>query len=270
MSLRPHRPRKRFGQHFLHDPHVIRRIIEALDPRPGYRIIEIGPGRGALTGPLLETPGLENLEVIEIDRDLAGELEQRYLAAGRLTVHCMDVLRFDFRAGDNRPIRLLGNLPYNISTPLLFHLLDYLDCIDVMVVMLQKEVAERICAEPGKRDYGRLSVNVQAVCNVESLFDVGKGAFSPPPRVDSAVIRLRPAESATQRIHDRKLFQQLVRTCFSHRRKTLRNSLKGLLNSSAIEAEGIGPDQRPEELSVDAFTRLANRLHEQTRKATAR
>ncbi len=259
MSRYPHRPRKRFGQHFLHDPCVIRRIIEALEPQPDDRIIEIGPGRGALTGPLLETVAV--LEVIEIDRDLARDLEEHYRDTGKLTVHCRDVLSFDFCSGDNRPVRLIGNLPYNISTPLLFHLLDHLGCIEIMVIMLQKEVADRICAEPGGREYGRLSVNIQACCDVESLFTVGRGAFSPAPNVDSSVIRLRPAGDKAPLIADRQQFRHLVRTCFSRRRKTLRNSLKGLLNEEDIKAEGIAPDVRPEELPVEAFARLANRLH---------
>lgn len=263
MSRHPHRPRKRFGQHFLHDPHIIRRIIEALEPAPGNRIIEIGPGRGALTGPLLET--VEALEVIEIDRDLARNLEEHYRDTGKLTVHCLDVLGFDFHSGDNRPIRLVGNLPYNISTPLLFHLLDNLSCIEVMVIMLQKEVADRICAGPGGKEYGRLSVNVQACCEVESLFTVGRGAFTPSPKVDSSVIRLWPAGESAPLITDRRQFQHLVRTCFSRRRKTLRNCLKGLLNEEEIQAEGIVPDIRPEELPVEAFARLANRLYKKTK-----
>lgn len=260
MSRYPHRPRKRFGQHFLHDPHIIRRIIDALEPQPGNRIIEIGPGRGALTGPLLKT--VESLEVIEIDRDLARNLEEHYRDTGKLTVHCLDVLRFDFLSGDDRPIRLVGNLPYNISTPLLFHLLNNLSCIEVMIIMLQKEVAERICAGPGSKVYGRLSVNVQACCDVELLFTVGSSAFTPCPKVDSSVIRLQPAGDEAPRISDRQQFQHLVRTCFSRRRKTLRNSLKGLLSAAEIKAEGIAPDIRPEELPVEAFARLANRLYE--------
>ncbi|MEX2524162.1 MAG: 16S rRNA (adenine(1518)-N(6)/adenine(1519)-N(6))-dimethyltransferase RsmA [Gammaproteobacteria bacterium] len=266
MSRSPqHRPRKRFGQHFLHDPHIIRRIIEALEPQPENRIIEIGPGRGALTGPLLET--VEALEVIEIDRDLARMLEEDYRDTGKLTVHCLDVLGFDFCSGDARAIRLVGNLPYNISTPLLFHLLDNLSCIEIMIIMLQKEVADRICAGPGNKEYGRLSVNVQAVCEVESLFTVGRGAFTPSPKVDSSVIRLRPAGDKAPLIADRQQFQHLVRTCFSRRRKTLRNCLKGLLDDEQIRAEGIAPDIRPEELPVEAFARLANRLHDRVKSA---
>jgi len=260
MSRLTHRPRKRFGQHFLHDPRIIRRIVEALEADPGDRVIEIGPGRGALTGPLLKK--VEALEVIEIDRDLARSLEECYRDTGKLTVHCLDVLQFDFCSGNHQSVRLVGNLPYNISTPLLFHLLDHLTCIKVMLIMLQKEVADRICAGPGSKEYGRLSVNIQARCEVESLFPVGRAAFSPSPRVDSSVIRLRPGGNKMVKIANQRRFQQLVRTCFSRRRKTLRNSLKGLLNDEEIETEGIAPNLRPEELSVEAFTKLANRLYE--------
>lgn len=255
MPATPHRPRKRFGQHFLHDRTVIRRIIDALQPAADARVIEIGPGRGALTGPLLEI--LPVLEVVEIDRDLADALEQGFGDSGRLTVHRGDVLRFDFCAHGAAPVRVVGNLPYNISTPLLFHLLDQLDCIEVMVLMLQKEVARRICAESGSRDYGRLSVMIQASCRVEELFDVGRGAFTPAPRVDSAVIRLRPHTGDGPDIGDRQEFARLVRTAFSQRRKTLRNSLKGLRDEDDIRAAGVDPDARPETLPVEAFARLA-------------
>jgi len=257
MPATPHRPRKRFGQHFLHDRNVIQRIIEALEPAAGSRVIEIGPGRGALTGPLLEV--LPTLEVVEIDRDLADILEQSFGDSGRLTVHRGNVLKFDFCAGGATPVRVVGNLPYNISTPLLFHLLDQQDCIEVMLVMLQKEVARRICAGPGSRDYGRLSVMIQASCAVETLFDVGRDAFTPAPRVDSAVIRLRPHAGDGPDIGDRRQFARLVRTAFSRHRKTLRNGLKGLLDTDDFEAAGIDPETRPETLPVEAFARLAAR-----------
>jgi 16S rRNA (adenine1518-N6/adenine1519-N6)-dimethyltransferase len=260
MSPRSHRPRKRFGQHFLQDRAVIERTIEALRPGPGDRVVEIGPGHGALTGPLLER--VTALEVIEIDRDLARELEQRFAGDERLRVHCLDALRFDFCRDDKRPLRIVGNLPYNISTPLLFHLLEQLGCITAMVLMLQKEVAGRISADPGGKDYGRLSVMVQSLCRVETLFRVPAGAFSPPPRVESAVIRLQPAGAAAPRIDDRQQFARLVRSAFSRRRKTLRNALRGLLSGEDLEAEGVDPNARPEQLPVAAYARLANRMRD--------
>jgi 16S rRNA (adenine1518-N6/adenine1519-N6)-dimethyltransferase len=255
MAQRSHVPRKRFGQHFLRDAGVARRIVDSLDPDAGLPVFEIGPGRGALTAPLLQR--LDELHVIEIDRDLAAYLESRFGGDGRLRLHCEDALRFDFCAAAPGPIQVVGNLPYNISTPLLFHLLGQLDCIACMVFMLQKEVAGRLAAAPGGRDYGRLSVMVQARCAVESLFTVGPAAFTPPPRVDSAVIRLTPSAEAPV-IADRELFAVLVRTAFSHRRKTLRNALQGLVDAAGFEALGIPPGARPEELPVASFAALAN------------
>ncbi len=252
-----HRPRKRFGQHFLHDKRVIERIIEALGNPAGYRLVEIGPGRGALTGPLLQAA--DKLEVVEIDRDLAGDLEVRYHSTGKLLVHCCDVLEFDF-CNSTKPAMVVGNLPYNISTPLLFHLIEHLDCIALMLLMLQKEVAQRVCAGPGGGDYGRLSVMVQSRCRVESLFSVGRGAFTPAPKVDSAVIRLCPLAEAAPAIDDRRLFEHLVRAAFAKRRKTLRNALKGLAGEGVLEAAGISPDARAQELGVEDFARLANHL----------
>jgi len=255
MAQRPHTPRKRFGQHFLNDSAVARRIVDSLAPDAGRPVFEIGPGRGALTAPLLER--LPQLHVIEIDRDLAAELETRFGPTGRLAMHCGDALDFDFCAAAPGPVQIVGNLPYNISTPLLFHLIDQLDCIAAMVFMLQAEVAARMAAQPGGRDYGRLSVMVQARCSVEHLFRVAPRAFTPPPRVESAVLRLVPAADAPA-IADRELFARLVRTAFSHRRKTLRNALKGLVEPAAFEALGIDPGARPETLPVAAFAALAN------------
>ena len=221
-------------------------------------MFEIGPGRGALTVPLLQR--IPALHVIEIDRDLAADLQARYGGDGRLKVHCVDALKFDFCGAAPGRLLVLGNLPYNISTPLLFHLLDHLDCIEQMVFMLQKEVAERLCAEPGSRDYGRLSIMIQSRCAVQPLFNVAPGAFTPPPRVESMVIRLTPAAAAAPAIEDRGLFADIVRTAFSHRRKTLRNALKGLVDEAVFAEVGISAQSRPEDLPVAAYAALANAL----------
>ena len=252
------RPRKRFGQHFLHDPGVIRRIVAAIDPLPGQRIIEIGPGLGALTLPLLERAN--RLEVIEIDRDVIPELERRCSGRGELVVHNRDVLTVDFRAlaGSGPALRVCGNLPYNISTPLLFHLLDAGAAIIDMHFMLQKEVVDRMVAPPGGKDYGRLTVMLAAACRVRRLFNVGRGAFNPPPRVDSAIIRLEPLVSAPFEIHDATRFAQVVAGAFSMRRKTLRNSLRGLVDGSGFRLAGVDPSRRAETLSPAEFAALAN------------
>jgi len=255
-----HRPRKRFGQHFLHDEDVINRIVAAIAPMPGETLIEIGPGEGALTGPLLDSPA--TLHVIEKDRDLAQKLPQQFADRKPFHVHCQDALLFDFHSVPG-PLRIVGNLPYNISTPLLFHLLDSLDCINDMVFMLQTEVVDRLNATPGKKAYGRLSVMVQSRCEVEKLFSVDPQSFTPPPRVESAVVRLRPLETPLYGIEDFQSFIQIVRQSFNQRRKTLRNSLKGLLSADQIELQGINPGARAEELSIADFAVLANLYHQQ-------
>jgi 16S rRNA (adenine1518-N6/adenine1519-N6)-dimethyltransferase len=253
----PHRPRKRFGQHFLRDPRVIERIVVVIRPEPGQRLVEIGPGLGAITAPLLERAGA--LDVIELDRDVIPLLEQRCKDLGALKVHALDVLRFNFHdlAAPPAKLRVVGNLPYNISTPLLFHLLDYLDVIADMHFMVQKEVAERICAKPGDDDYSRLSVMVQYRCTAERLFNVGPSAFSPPPKVESAVIRLTPLTPVPWEPHDNDLFKRTVAASFSHRRKMLRSALKGIFSADQIAAAGIDPEERAENLSVRDFVALA-------------
>ena len=251
------RARRRFGQHFLHDPGVIARIVAAIDPRPGERLVEIGPGTGALTLPLLARCG--RLEVIEIDRDLARELPRRAAGAGELVVHRADALEFDFRAlqaGGPR-LRVCGNLPYNVSTPLLFHLLAAREAIADMHFMLQKEVVERIVARPGGKDYGRLTVMLAAACRAESLFRVGRGAFQPPPAVDSAVVRLVPHAGPPFPLADPGRFARVVAAAFQMRRKTLRNSLRGLVDEAGFGAAGIDAGRRPETLSPAEFGRLA-------------
>lgn len=249
--------RKRFGQHFLHDPGVIRRIIDAVAPQPGERIVEIGPGRGALTWGLLERA--ERMDVIEIDRDLAQALKVDPRAEGRLNVHVENVLDTDFirLRGTGAPLRIVGNLPYNISTPLLFRLLAQHTAISDMFFMLQKEVVDRMAAAPGGKDYGRLTVMLAAIAEVDALFDVGPGAFQPRPKVWSAIVRLRPAPQPRFPAGRDGVLKTLVTAAFSHRRKTLRNSLKGLLSSADIESCGIDPQLRPETLAPSQFGLLA-------------
>jgi 16S rRNA (adenine1518-N6/adenine1519-N6)-dimethyltransferase len=254
-----HRPRKRFGQNFLHDPVVIGRIVSAIRPAVGERLVEIGPGQGAITLPLLQAAGA--LTVIELDRDLIEPLQARCSAAGELTIHNADALRFDFcaLAGDAQ-LRVIGNLPYNISTPLLFHLLDQHQCIQDMHFMLQKEVVERMAASPGSGQYGRLSVMLQYRCRVTPLFTIGAGAFNPPPRVESAFVRLEPYAHPLAEVHDEAALARVVSQAFMQRRKTLRNALRELLDVAEIEAAGIEPTARAETLGVEDFAELANRL----------
>jgi 16S rRNA (adenine1518-N6/adenine1519-N6)-dimethyltransferase len=249
--------RKRFGQHFLHDPGVIKRIIDSVAPVAGQRIVEVGPGRGALTWGLLERA--KHLDVIEIDRDLAETLREDPRAKSGLQVHVENVLDTDFirMRGTGEPLRVVGNLPYNISTPLLFHLLTQRAAISDMYFMLQKEVVDRMAALPGNKDYGRLTVMLAAVAEVEGLFDVGPGAFQPRPKVWSAIVRVRPSEKPRFSMGKDGALRTVVTTAFSHRRKTLRNSLKGLLSSQDIESCGIDPQLRPETLAPAQFGLLA-------------
>jgi 16S rRNA (adenine1518-N6/adenine1519-N6)-dimethyltransferase len=244
-----HVARRRFGQHFLHDPRVLARIADAIAPRGGDVLVEIGPGEGALTAPLLERAG--KLEAIEVDRDLAAALAARF-APWQLTVHCADALRFDF-ARFPEGMRLAGNLPYNISTPLLFHLAAYADRVRDMHFMLQLEVVERMVAAPSTPEYGRLSVALQARFAMAKLFTVGKGSFRPPPKVESAVVRLVPL--ATRLPVDEARFDDILRRAFSARRKTLRNALPEL----DFTALGLDPKLRPENLSPDDYLRIAKR-----------
>ena len=253
-------PRKRFGQHFLHDPSIIERLVRAIRPEPGQAMVEIGPGLGALTQPLLESLG--ELDVIEIDRDLPARLQALCAGKGTLRIHQADALSFDFaglRTGQQR-LRVVGNLPYNISTPLLFHLLDQAEHIEDMHFMLQKEVVERLAAAPGGSDYGRLSVMVQYRCQIEQLFKVRAGAFQPVPKVESAVVRLQPLAHAAVTVASPQRFARIVAQAFSQRRKTVRNSLRGLLSAEAISAAGIDPNARPQTLGLAEFAALSNSL----------
>ncbi len=218
-----HRARKRFGQHFLHDRNIIERILSAIDPRPGERLLEIGPGQGALTYPLLQR--CEQLVAIELDRDLVPVLEQQAKQFGLLEIVNADILKFELASiASNEMFRLVGNLPYNISTPLMFHLLESAHLIQDMHFMVQKEVAQRIVASCDDTSYGRLSVMLQYHCRCQYLFDVAPGCFSPPPKVDSAIIRLIPRETPSVDIGDYQDFSKVVQSAFNQRRKTISNS----------------------------------------------
>ncbi len=253
-----HRPRKRFGQNFLRDPEVGGRILRCLAPRPEDHVVEIGPGLGALTERLAES--VQRLDVIEIDRDLAARLQDRYgRGAATVSVHEADALKFDLaalRGGQGPPMRLVGNLPYNISTPLLFRCFAFAECISDMHFMLQKEVVDRMCAGAGGKTYGRLSVMVKFYAEAQPLFDVPPSAFSPAPRVTSTVVRLSVRRTPPVDCSAHEL-NQLVTAAFSKRRKTVRNALRAILSESAIRGAGIDPSVRPERLGLDEFAALA-------------
>jgi len=251
-----HRARKRFGQNFLCDPMLVRQIVEAIDPQPGQLIVEIGPGQAALTLPLADS-GAE-LQLVEIDRDLASRLERQIQPRTNVTLHQGDALRLDFGAlCDNRRFRLVGNLPYNISTPLLFHVLRWAGAIVDMHFMLQQEVVDRMAAKPGGKSWGRLSVMCQLHCEVTPLFTVPPEAFRPVPRVQSAIVRLVPHARPPVRLSDPARFEKVVAQAFSMRRKTLRNALRGCLDAEAITAAGIDPGLRAEALTLEQFAALA-------------
>jgi len=253
-------PKKNLGQHFLADRTYIDQIVMAVNPKPGDRLVEIGPGQGAITFPLLRRQG--ELTVIEFDRDLITPLMEASEGVGRLTIIHKDVLQVDFSklAGDEGPLRLVGNLPYNISSPILFHALEHADAVRDMHFMLQKEVVDRMAADPGSKVYGRLSVMLQAYCTVTSLFDVPPAAFRPPPKVDSSVVRLVPKPADQIGIADGVLFERVVREAFGQRRKTLRNALQLTCSGADIEAAGLRPDARAEQLEVAEFIKLAAHL----------
>ena len=255
-----HKARKRFGQNFLHDKMVIQRIVNSINPRQGDRIVEIGPGEGALTELVLDKIG--DMDVVELDRDLIPLLKIRFVMNDGLTIHQADALKFNFcqLQQDEKKIRIIGNLPYNISTPLLFHLFDSNHCIQDMHFMLQKEVVDRIVAKPGDSAYGRLGIMMQYFCRSEYVFTVKPGAFRPAPKVDSAIVRLIPHEKPPVDIDSFDDFSKLVNYCFTLRRKTLRNILKGQLDVEKIEALGIEPTIRPERLSLEDFTKISNTI----------
>jgi 16S rRNA (adenine1518-N6/adenine1519-N6)-dimethyltransferase len=254
MSSPVHRPRRRFGQNFLVDRSFIARIVEAIAPQPDDQMVEIGPGQGALTTPLLQR--LNRLDVVEIDRDLAAALAARF-PPERLRVHACDALEFDFCALGGS-LRVVGNLPYNVSSPLLFHLAECTRCLRDCHFMLQLEVVERMAAQPGGKTYGRLSVMIQYRFAVEKLFRVPAGAFRPVPKVESALVRLTPKPAGALRATDEHLLGALVAGAFSQRRKTLRNAVSAWLTAAQIQAAGADPGARPETLSLEQFVRLAD------------
>ncbi|MDR1995267.1 16S rRNA (adenine(1518)-N(6)/adenine(1519)-N(6))-dimethyltransferase RsmA [Azonexus sp.] len=256
--MKGHVARKRFGQNFLVDGGIIGAIVGAINPQRGDAVVEIGPGLGALTEPLLAR--LDHLHVVEIDRDLIARLKKQY-PPGRLSIHEGDALVCDF-AAIGRDLRLVGNLPYNISTPLLFHLADYGDKVRDMHFMLQKEVVERMVAAPGDGDFGRLSVMLQYRFHLEWLLDVPPESFDPPPKVQSAVVRLIPRAAAELTAKNPERFARVVQTAFTQRRKMLRNTLKGVLDEAGFNALGISPTLRPEDLAVEDYLRIANYLED--------
>ncbi len=259
-GVREHRARKRFGQNFLHDHNVIARIAKSVRPRAGETLLEIGPGQGALTSALLD--GDSTLLALELDRDLIPLLLQKFGDNPRFHLQQGDALELDLAAlvPDAR-IRIVGNLPYNISTPLIFHLLRQSDRIVDMHFMLQKEVVDRLAAQPGNKDYGRLSIMTQYFCRVEPLFEVPPGAFSPQPKVQSAIVRLVPYSELPHPAKSVERLQTVVRTAFNQRRKTLRNALQTLVSAEQIEALGINAGARPETLPLSAFVMLADSLN---------
>jgi 16S rRNA (adenine1518-N6/adenine1519-N6)-dimethyltransferase len=258
LPMNRHVPRKRFGQHFLVDRSIVDAIVEAIAPRPGETLVEIGPGLGALTEPLLAK--IDRLQVVEIDRDLIAHW-QRHRDAARITVHASDALAFDFGSLGSA-LRIVGNLPYNISTPLLFHLSSFAGQVRDMHFMLQKEVIERMVAAPGEPARGRLSVMLQARYRMDWLLDVPPDAFDPPPKVDSAVVRMLPLPTAERLDHHPAAFARVVAAAFGQRRKMLRNTLRELIDVEALRSTGVDPQARAEELSVAQFEALAGLVAE--------
>nr|WP_241264135.1 16S rRNA (adenine(1518)-N(6)/adenine(1519)-N(6))-dimethyltransferase RsmA [Bowmanella dokdonensis] len=253
-----HTARKRFGQNFLHDQYIISQIVDAIGPRPGQNLVEIGPGLGALTEPVCDE--VDRLTVVELDRDLAARLRSHPFISGKLNIIEADAMKFDFAslATDGQPLRVFGNLPYNISTPLMFHLFSFTGHIQDMHFMLQKEVVKRLAAGPGNKDYGRLSVMAQYYCQVMPVLEVPPGAFKPAPKVDSAVVRLIPYAERPVEVADISMLNRVCAMAFNQRRKTIRNSLRELLSEAEILALGLNPDCRAENLSLQEFAVLAN------------
>ena len=257
MAAEPHRARRRFGQNFLHDTGVVARIVDAIDPRPGQVIVEIGPGQAALTGALIERAG--HVRAIEIDRDLAARLRERF-SADKLTLIEADALKMDWSDIAAAPLRVVGNLPYNISTPLLFALLPVAERVLDQHFMLQKEVVDRMVAAPGSKTYGRLSVMLQFRYRLTKLFDVARGAFKPAPQVTSSVVRMQPRTVAELPEVDADAFARIVAAAFGQRRKTLRNALSELLDAEQITASVVHPQASAETLSVQSFVGLTRQL----------
>ncbi|MFT5706215.1 MAG: 16S rRNA (adenine1518-N6/adenine1519-N6)-dimethyltransferase [Oceanospirillaceae bacterium] len=254
-----HKARKRFGQNFLQDQGVIRRIIRGVSPRPTDHMVEIGPGLGALTEVILDEAGA--LDAIELDRDLIPILRTKFFSyEEKFRIFEADAMKFDFSSlqQDTRPLRIIGNLPYNISTQLIFHLLQHTTCVQDMHFMLQKEVVDRLAAKPGDKLYGRLGIMAQYYCEIEPLFIVPPEAFDPIPKVDSAIVRLMPYKNKPLVAKDLSTLQKIVKTSFSMRRKTLRNNLKNTVTGEQLEALNIDPIRRPETLSLAEFICIAD------------
>ncbi len=272
-SLNPndhgHKARKRFGQNFLHDHYVIDKIVRSINPKAEDCLVEIGPGMGAITEPLLEASG--RLNVVELDRDLVPILRTKFFNYPDFRIFEGDALKFDFRQlldHDEQQLRIVGNLPYNISTPLIFHFLSHHMMVKDMHFMLQKEVVDRLAAGPGCSDYGRLGIMAQYYCRVEPLFIVGPGSFNPPPKVDSAIVRLVPYDELPYPAKDAKVLQRVVREAFSMRRKTIRNTLKKLLNAEEIEALGLDTSLRPERLTLQDYVKVADAVYDKQQRET--
>ncbi len=259
-----HRARKRFGQNFLHDDYIIESIVNAIHPLPGDNLIEIGPGLAALTEPVAERAG--HLNVVELDKDLAERLENHPELKDKLSVNQGDAMKFDFRqldTGGDKKMRIFGNLPYNVSTPLMFHLFEFADRIQDMHFMLQKEVVNRLCASPGGKNYGRLTVMAQYYCKMIPVLEVPPESFKPAPKVDSAVVRLVPHETLPYPAKDLATLERVCKEGFSLRRKTIRNVFKQTIDAEALESLGINPSARPENLALKDFVAIANYLVDQ-------
>jgi 16S rRNA (adenine1518-N6/adenine1519-N6)-dimethyltransferase len=267
MTYQPHLPKKHLGQHFLHDHQIIQRIVKVIAPQAEQHLVEIGPGKGALTFPLLEC-GCQ-LDVIEFDAQLVATLQTKTAIFPKLTIHHADALAFDLAklVVDKRPLRLVGNLPYNISTPLLFHFLRFAHGLQDMTFMLQKEVVDRMVANPGTPDYGKLSVMLKYQCEIYHLFDVNPTAFTPPPKVNSSIVQLIPYLTPPVAVLNQQHFAQIVTQAFSQRRKTLRNTLKNFLDTPSLETLAIDPQARAETLTLNEFAKLANQFTQNSLKS---
>lgn len=256
---KPHKARKRFGQNFLQDSRIIHQIIMAINPSEQDHLVEIGPGQGAITEPLLDSKC--QLDVVELDRDLVSQLDRRFGSIARFTLHSADALAFNFSdLSHGEKLRIVGNLPYNISTPLLFHLMEQAHHIQDMYFMLQKEIVNRLQARPGSKQFGRLSIMIQLHCDVDALFDVDPECFHPQPKVMSSIVRLTPHRQQKYHINNKPFFESLVKAAFGQRRKTIRNTLKEFCQDDILEAAGISPSQRAENIDIDQFVTLSNLL----------
>ncbi len=257
---RPHYARKRFGQNFLHDENVIRKIVDSISAVEGDHLLEIGPGLGALTKELAKTGA--TIHCVELDADLAKSLRTEFQEYDSIKIIEGDALKFDLSsiATEKRPLRVIGNLPYNISTPIIFHLLKNSELIRDMTFMLQLEVIQRMISKVGKRNYGRLSLMVQYYCEVEHLFNVPSSAFSPKPKVVSALARLKPHNSTSIRAKDSDCLQTVIRTAFNQRRKTLRNSLRTIIPEALLDRIAINKNLRPQDITLNEYVEISNAI----------